>query len=172
MGRQDATQRRLLLQSGSQGEHPKAHLADFSGILHADGYAGFRNLYEATQPDKPAAIQEAACWAHVRRKFFDLTTSPGTHSIAQETLVRIGELYDIENAIRGAPPDRRKTIRHQGGQNWMPIRGEYWTPIDSRKNWLFAGSDEGGERAAAILSLIETAKLNDLEPEAYPRQVC
>lgn len=85
-----------------KGEHPKAHLADFSGILHADGYAGFRHLYEATQPDKPATIQEAACWAHVRRKSFDLTTSPGTDPIAEETLVRIGELYDIENATRGA----------------------------------------------------------------------
>jgi len=41
---------------------------------------------------------------HVRRKFFDLTTNPGTHPIAEETLVRIGDLYDIENAIRGAPP--------------------------------------------------------------------
>ncbi|MBB3353313.1 hypothetical protein FHT70_003259 [Rhizobium sp. BK049] len=43
-----------------KGEHPKAHRADFSGILHADGYAGFRELYEPTKPDKPAAIQEAA----------------------------------------------------------------------------------------------------------------
>lgn len=37
--------------------------------------------------------------------------------------------------------------------------------------WLFAGSDKGGERAAAILSLIETAKLNGLDPEAYLRDV-
>jgi transposase len=40
-----------------------------------------------------------------------------------------------------------------------------------RKNWLFAGSDSGGERAAAIYSLIETAKLNGLDPEAYLRTV-
>jgi transposase len=202
-----------------KGEHPKAHLADFSGILHADGYAGFRDLYEATQPDKPAAIQEAACWAHVRRKFFDLTTSPGTHPIAEETLVRIGELYDIENAIRGAPPDGRKTIRQRQAKPKIEALRRWWDKmlaelprssstaeairyaitrwaslcrflddgtieIDNnaaerairpialgRKNWLFAGSDKGGERAAAILSLIETAKLNGLDPEAYLRDV-
>ncbi|KXF76499.1 transposase [Paramesorhizobium deserti] len=202
-----------------KGEHPKAHLADFQGILHADGYAGFRDLYEATKPDKPAAIQEAACWAHVRRKFFDLTTSPGTHPIAEETLVRIGELYDIENAIRGAPPDRRKTIRQSQSKPKAEALRRWWDKmltelprssstaeairyaitrwaslcrflddgtieIDNnaaerairpialgRKNWLFAGSDKGGERAAAILSLIETAKLNGLDPEAYLRDV-
>lgn len=202
-----------------KGDHPKAHLADFSGILHADGYAGFRDLYEATQPGKPAAIQEAACWAHVRRKFFDLTTSLGTHPIAEETLVRIGELYDIENAIRGAPPDRRKTIRQSQAKPKIEALRRWWDKmltelprssstaeairyaitrwaslcrflddgtieIDNnaaerairpialgRKNWLFAGSDKGGERAAAILSLIESAKLNGLNPEAYLRQV-
>lgn len=40
-----------------------------------------------------------------------------------------------------------------------------------RKNYLFAGSDAGGERAAAIYSLIGTAKLNGLDPEAYLRDV-
>lgn len=202
-----------------KGEHPKAHLADFSGILHADGYAGFRDLYEATQPDKAAAIQEAACWAHVRRKFFDLTTSHGTHPIAEETLVRIGELYDVENAIRGAPPDRRKTIRQSQAKPKIEALRRWWDKmltelprssstaeairyaitrwaslcrffddgtieIDNnaaerairpialgRKNWLFAGSDKGGERAAAILSLIESAKLNGLDPESYLRDV-
>ncbi|WP_181149595.1 hypothetical protein [Ensifer aridi] len=69
MGRRDAARRLLLYSPDRKGEHPKAHLADFSG--------------------------------------------PGTHPIAEETLVRIGELYDIENAIRGAPPDRRKTIRQR-----------------------------------------------------------
>ena len=40
-----------------------------------------------------------------------------------------------------------------------------------RKNWLFAGSDKGGERAAVVLSLIQTVKLNGLDPEAYLRDV-
>jgi hypothetical protein len=40
-----------------------------------------------------------------------------------------------------------------------------------RKNWLFAGSDEGGHRAAAVASLIATARLNGLDPEAYLRNV-
>ncbi|WFU51873.1 IS66 family transposase [Sinorhizobium terangae] len=109
-----------------KGEHPKAHLASFVGTLHADGYAGFRDLYEATQPNIPAAIQEAACWAHVRRKFFDLTTSPGTHPIAEETLARIGELYDIEKAIRGAPPDRRKTIRQSQAKSKIEALRRWW----------------------------------------------
>ncbi len=69
-----------------KGEHPKAHFATFSGTLHADGY-------EASKINEPARIQEAACWAYVRRKFFDLTAaSAGTHPIAEETLIRIGGL--------------------------------------------------------------------------------
>nr|WP_244563700.1 transposase [Ensifer aridi] len=67
-----------------------------------------------------------ASWAHVRRKFFDLTTSPGTHPIAEETLVRIGELYDIENAIRGAPPDRRKTIRQSQSKPKIKALRRWW----------------------------------------------
>ena len=79
-------------------------------MRHADGYAGFRDLYDPDKPDSPPTILEAACWAHARRKFFDLTTS-GTAPIAEEALLRIGELYDIEKAIRGGPPDARKAAR-------------------------------------------------------------
>jgi transposase len=49
-----------------KGEHPAKHLAEFRGVLQADAYAGFNLLYE------DGRIQEAACWAHVRRKFYDL----------------------------------------------------------------------------------------------------
>ncbi|MFT4133743.1 IS66 family transposase [Labrys sp. (in: a-proteobacteria)] len=202
-----------------KGRHPKAHLARFSGTLHADGYAGFNDLYEPTRIDKPASIQEAACWAHVRRKFFDLTTSPASHPIAEETLIRIGQLYDIESTIRGAPPDRRRAVRQKKTRaliealrlwldskllelprasrtaeairyartRWISLCrfiDDGTIEIDNnaaerairpialgRKNWLFAGSDKGGERAAAVLSLIETAKLNGLDPEAYLRDV-
>ena len=83
-----------------KGQHPRIHLAGFTGTLHADGYAGFDRLFEGGR------IQEAACWAHARRKFFDLyeaTQSP----IAKEALDRIGALYAIESEIRGKPPARR-----------------------------------------------------------------
>ena len=82
-----------------KGLHPRQHLAAFSGVLHADGYAGFRDLYEPHKLGSPPTILKAACWAHARRKFFDLTVS-GKVPIAEEALRRIGELYDIEKAIR------------------------------------------------------------------------
>jgi len=197
-----------------KGIHPQTHLKAFAGILHADGYAGFKGLY---QPGN-SGIVERACWAHVRRKFFDLTVA-GAAPVAEEALRRIGELYDIEADIRGSPPDERRKIRQQRAaaklkalRAWLErerarLPGKSATAqairyalsrwkalarylddgtieIDNnaaerairpialgRKNWLFAGSDNGGERAAGIASLIETARLNGLDPQAYLRDV-
>jgi hypothetical protein len=90
--------------SDRKGEHPQAHLKDFRGVIHADGYAGFNELFAGGR------IVEAACWAHVRRKFFDVhaaTASP----IAKEALDRIGQLYAVEKRINGSPPDRRRQER-------------------------------------------------------------
>jgi transposase len=87
-----------------KGIHPRAHLSPFTGALHADGYAGFERLFETGR------IHEIACWAHARRKFYDLfeaTQSP----IAKEALDRIAALYDIESEIRGKPPDERRAVR-------------------------------------------------------------
>jgi transposase len=195
-----------------QGDHPQQHLSGFSGTLQADGYAGFNRLYEGGQ------IQEAACWAHVRRKFFDLDQ---THAspIAAEALARIGQLYGIEREIRGRAPDDRRQVRQSRIRPLLDQLHEWlhatlaklskksavasainyalgrWTAllrfcedgrveIDNnaaeralravaigRKNYLFAGADSGGERAAAIYSLIGSAKLNGLDPEAYLRHV-
>jgi hypothetical protein len=201
-----------------KGEHPRKHLESFRGVLHADGYAGFRHLYEPKKPGEAPAILEAACMAHVRRKFFDLTMA-GPAPIAEEAIKRIGEFYDIEALIRGAPPSLRREIRQkQTAPRFKALRGwleaslaqlpqksktaetiryalTRWTALGrfiddgaieidnnaaerairpitlGRKNWLFAGSDSGGQRAAGILSLIETAKLNGLDPEAYLRTV-
>jgi transposase len=201
-----------------KGQHPKEHLAAFSGVLHADGYAGFRNLYLPRKPNEAPTILEASCWAHVRRKFFDLTAS-NPAPIAEVALRRIGELYDIEKAIRGESPDIRKSVRQASSRpvlealrlwlddnlkrlphksvtaeairyaisRWFSLcrfLDDGSIEIDNnaaerairpialgRKNWLFAGSDKGGERAAAILSLIETAKLNGIDPEAYLRDI-
>jgi transposase len=199
-----------------KGEHPRRHLQDFIGVLQADGYAGFDRLYNDQDPHHP--IKEAACWAHVRRKFYDIqvaTDSP----IAGEALTRIGELYGIETEIRGQLPETRRQIRHAraapkltelhqwlistakklskksdlaGAIHYALARWKALTryqddgrvEIDNnaaeralravalgRKNYLFAGADCGGERAAAIYSLIGTAKLNDIDPEAYLRYV-
>jgi hypothetical protein len=191
-----------------KSEHPAKHLANFRGTLQADGYAGFNRLYEK------GSIVEAACWAHVRRKFYDLYQAHQS-PIAKEALDRIAALYAIEKEIRGHPPDERREIRQQRSlpllnalQVWLKdctaklsrksevtVAIHYalgrWTQllryvndglleIDNnsaerslravavgRKNFLFAGSDAGGERAAAMYSLIGTAKLNGVDPEAY-----
>jgi transposase len=195
-----------------KGEHPQLHLKSFKGILHADGYAGFNAIFDAGH------VTEAACWAHVRRKFFDVHVANGS-PIAKEALDRIGALYGIEDSIRGKPPDERRQYREEHAaphladlKAWLEAtltklsaktdlaaamryglgRWDALTrylhdgriEIDNnaaersirgialgRKNWLFAGSDAGGGRAAAIYSLIETAKLNGIDPETYLRSI-
>ena len=195
-----------------KGERPREHLKDFSGFLQADGYAGFDGLYES------GGGVEVACWAHVRRKFFDVHQANGS-AIAREALDRIGALYAIEAEIRGQPPDDRLRMRQAradplladlktwleatrpklSGKSDLAAAIRYalsrWDALPrycddgrleidnnaaersirplalGRKNYLFAGSDAGGRRAAAIYSLIETAKLNGLDPQAYLRQV-
>jgi transposase len=197
-----------------KGEHPQQHLRDFRGTLQADAFAGFNALYE----DAERGIAEAACWAHVRRKFYDLHQAHAS-PVAAEALRRIGELYAIESEIRGRDPDKRMQIRQTRARplldsmyEWLQATlaqlsrkstvaaaigyalgrwpallrycGDGQLEIDNnaaeralravaigRKNYLFAGADSGGERAAAIYSLIGTAKLNGLDPEAYLRDV-
>src|SRR6202040_3745661 len=89
-----------------KGEHPQAHLTDFRGVIHADGYAGFNELFAGGR------IVEAACWAHVRRKFFDVH-APTASPIAKEALDRIGQLYAVEKTINGSLPDRRRQERQR-----------------------------------------------------------
>ena len=134
-----------------KGERPRAHLASFAGVLQADAYAGFDRLYGEK-------IKEAACWAHVRRKFYDIHVALAS-PIATEALERIGRLYEIEEDIRGRSSEERQAVRKARAVAL------------GRKNRLFAGSHDGGERAAALYSLIGTAKLNELDPEAYLRNV-
>jgi len=195
-----------------KGEHPAQHLRDFRGTLQADAYAGFNQIYEK------GLIQEAACWAHVRRKFYELQQAHAS-PIATDAIERIGQLYRIENEIRGRLPDERREIRNARACPVLDSLHEWleaslaklsrksdtaaavryaltlWDAlvrycddgrleIDNnaaeralravalgRKNYLFAGSDAGGERAALIYSLIGSAKLNGLDPEAYLREV-
>jgi len=194
------------------GEHPEKHLVDYSGLMQADAYAGFNGLYVAGR--QPGPITEAACWAHARRKLFELAELQKA-PIAIEAVRRIDELFVIEREINGLAPDQRVAIRAQRSkplvddlERWMrqerrklssrsPLAKalayslKRWEALTrflddgricmtnnaaeravrgiamGRKNWTFAGSDSGGRRAAAIYTLIETCKLNDVDPRAW-----
>jgi transposase len=197
-----------------KGERPRAHLQRFRGILQADAYGGFNGLYD--REDEP--LIEAACWAHARRKFFEIYESVAS-PIALEALRRIAALYKIEDEIRGKSPEARRAVRQSRSApllkdlyDWLratvrkvskksplasaigytlslwsaltryaadgsieidnnPVERELRSVALGRKNYLFAGSDAGGERAAAFYSLIGTAKLSGLNPESYLRYV-
>lgn len=89
-----------------KGVHPQTHLKDYQGVLQADAYTGFDELY------KNGAIKEAACMAHARRKIYDVHVrhpSPTT----KEALERIGKLYGIEAEIRGQAAEYRLAIRQE-----------------------------------------------------------
>ncbi len=191
-----------------KGRWPRDHLKDFTGWLHADGYAGFEELY------RHGNIKEVACLAHIRRKFFDIHASQGS-GIAKEALERIAELYQIEASIRGDPPDKREVVRQEQAvpciddlEEWLraqlsqlsgksalagairygltrlkrlrPYLEDGRLSIDNnaaergmrsialgRKNYLFMGSENGGKAAAIAYTLIETAKLNGVDPQAW-----
>jgi len=198
-----------------KADHAHALLKDCRGFLHADGYAGFASLYEADpKTGAPAPLTEVACWAHARRKIYDVhveTKSPA----AAEALERIARLFAIDADIRGRSPAERAAARQQrsapiladlrafldatlaqiSGKSSLAGAIRYatsrWSALTryvddgrlemsnnaaerairplalGRKNYLFAGSDEGGRRAATIYTLIESARLNDIDPEAW-----
>ena len=208
------------------GEHPQSHLARYSGIFQADAFGGYNKLYEAGRA--PGPILEAACWAHARRKFFELAdlaklaarkaqskkpvfTSP----TAVEAVRRIDALFDVERGVVGQLPAARLAARQELSvplaaalENWLRFERAKLSRHDDlavamdymltrwpaftrflddgricltnnaaeralrgialgRKSWLFAGSDRGGRRAAMMYSLIVTAKMNDVDPQAW-----
>jgi transposase len=195
-----------------KGLHPSAHLHKFCGILQADAYSGFAALYQSGR------ILEASCWAHVRRKFYDLYVASRS-PIAAEAIQRIGALYAIEREIRGKMPAERAAVRqeragalleqlhawlsttlrtvsaksqlaaaiHYALVRWTELtryRDDGRIEIDNnsaersirpivlgRRNYLFAGSDAGGERAANLYSLINSALLNAMDPYLYLRHL-
>jgi len=195
-----------------KAERPADHLQGFRGVLQVDGYAGFERL--TARGD----IVLAACWAHVRRKFYDLHEATGS-PIAAEALRRIAELYAVERTILGRADDARRQVRNTSTRPllvmmkpWLetelgrvPPAGPLaeairyalgrWpalcrflddgrieldnNPVErairpialGRKNHLFAGSDGGGARWATVCSLIATAKLNNVEPYAWLKDV-
>lgn len=209
-----------------KGEHPHAHLARYAGILQADAYDGYNQLYLAGR--HPGPIQQAACWSHARRPFFvmadieenarrkaagkqEIALSP----IAIEVVRRIDALFEIERSINGKSAlerlavrqmlsrplaeDLRSYMREQAAKlspahdlfkafNYILKRWASFTLLLEdgrvclsnnaaerglrgialgRKSWLFCGSDRGGRRAAAMYSLIVTAKMNRVDPQAW-----
>src|SRR5688500_14833965 len=194
-----------------KGEHPAAHLAGFRGVLQVYGYSGFKRLLAGRPPDQ---IKLAFCWAHCRRRFYELHQATGS-PLAEEALRRIGELYRIEAEVRGRPADERRAARQERSKSivdalhaWLTAQLErvsgrsnlaeairyalrHWQglvlfledgrleldtnvierairPISlGRKNSLFAGSDGGARHWAVVASLIATAKLNGVEPQAW-----
>jgi transposase len=204
-------------------EHPVRHLKAFSGILQADAYGGYNELYDPSRAEGP--ITSALCWAHARRQFFELAdiaanarrgkNAGAISPIALEAVKRIDALFEIERGINGLAMEERLRIRKEQSapllaalEAWLrEQRGRLSRsasvaePIDymlkrwdrfarfiddgricltnnaaeralrgfalGRKSWLFAGSDRGAERAAVMATLIMTAKLNDVDPQAW-----
>jgi transposase len=204
-------------------EHPTRHLQAFTGILQADAYSGYNELYDASRTQGP--ITPALCWAHARRQFFELAdiaanarrgkNAGAISPIALEAVKRIDALFDIERGINGQSAEQRLRVRKEQSASLLAAL-EAWLrqqrsrlsnsssvakPIDymlrrwdrfarfiddgricltnnaaeralrgfalGRKSWLFAGSERGADRAAVMATLIMTAKLNDIDPQAW-----
>ena len=192
--------------------HPEEHLRAYAGVMQADAYGGFNRLYEERR--NPAPIIEAACWAHARRKFYDLARIMKA-PIAVEAIERIDALFAIEREINGRSAEHRLIVRNERSRPlinelhaWLTQQRARLSPksetakaIDyalkrwpafsrfledgricmsnnaaeremraiavGRHNWTFAGSDNGGRRAAVLYTLIATAKLNGVDPQAW-----
>lgn len=201
-----------------KGEHALALLGACRGFLHADAYAGFKELYAADRKTGRPPLTEVACWAHARRGLYEVAVATGS-AIAKEALERIAALFAIEAGIHGLQPSERLAVRRQEAvsqltelkafldralarisrkstlaqavryvlSHWQALlrytadgRLEMTNnaaerairPLAlGRKNWLFAGADSGGDRAALMYTIIHTARLNRLDPEAYLRHV-
>jgi transposase len=205
--------------------HPNRHLAGWQGILQADAYGGYNDLYRGDRD--PGPVGSTLCWSHARRKFFELADIKGNlregkpaHDIspvALEAVARIDALFDIERQINGLDATSRLEVRQRLSRplvenlhDWMqtergtmskhnPVakaigymfRKDRWEAFTrfledgracltnnaaeralrgvalGRKSWLFAGSERGGDRAAFMYSLIVTAKMNDIDPQAW-----
>ncbi|MEZ5567849.1 MAG: IS66 family transposase [Halioglobus sp.] len=193
------------------GKACRDFLEDWQGQLVCDDYQGYKAGFAQ-------GVTEVGCWAHARRKFFELAER-GNSPISDQALAIIGQLYDVEREIKDKPPDERQRMReahsrpiiehlrewliHQRSgltdgtrtakaidyslnrwealtryldngavpidNNWIENQVRPWAL--GRKNWLFAGSLRSGQRAANVMSLIQSAKINGLDPQAYLRDV-
>lgn len=196
-------------QSSRSGSHASAFLGGWRGRLMVDDYVGYKALFKT-------GITELGCWAHARRKFYELQVANGS-PIAQEALARIGQFYEIERRGREMGQWEREALRREEARPSLDALFEWmwqmrktvadgsgtaraldyslkrWealaryadsgdAPIDNnaventirpiaigKKNWLFAGSERAGQRAAAIQTLFGTARLNGLDPYTWLR---
>ena len=196
---------------GRAGKHASEILQGFNGILQVDGYTGYNSVLD---PKTNGDIRLAYCWAHARRKLYELTQHSSA-PIANEGLKQINALYRIEKQIRGLTAEERLAIRKEKTapkiavfKAWLDQArsqvstksptgealkyiAKYWNglilfltdgriemdnntvertirPIAlNRKNALFAGHETGAQNWAVLASLIETCKLNGIEPHGY-----
>ncbi|HEY5818055.1 MAG TPA: IS66 family transposase [Mesorhizobium sp.] len=202
-------------ENGRGGECVERHLEGYAGLLQVDGWGAYNRLAEAKRRGGPLRL--AACWAHLRRKFYELHVS-GVSYVASETVERMAKLWKIEERIRGHDPDLRCAARQERSAAIVADLWPFWEEelarisgksrlaeairyaksrrealerflrdgrldIDSnaverairpqtitRKNALFAGSDGGGQTWATIATLLQTAKMNDVDPSAWLTQ--
>lgn len=209
-----------------KGVHPQTHLRDWGGVLQADAFSGYNELYKPGRP--PGAIVEAGCWAHARRKFFvlaDLEAAErkkargekpqAVYPKALEAVRLIDALFAVERTVNGSASEERRAVRQASSapvvaelEAWLADTRSQITRVHDlakaihyltarwpsftrflddgrvclsnnaaeralrgialgRKSWLFCGSDRGGQRAAFMYSLMVTAKLNDVDPQAW-----
>ena len=199
---------------GRGGKYADDILQGFSGILQVDGYAGYNRLLKRVSQD----VQLAYCWAHARRKLYDVAKASAA-PIAQEGLKQIAAFYRIEADIKGRSADARLVARIErtkpklvAFEEWLTQSraqvsaksptgealkyiAKYWTGLNqfitdgrieidnntvertirpialNRKNALFAGHEAGAQNWAMLASLIETCKLNAIEPHAYITEI-
>lgn len=197
-------------------QHPVGHLDGYQGWVHADDYAGFKDIFDPLKANRLGAkpAKEMACLAHVRRKFVDIFSATGS-ATAEEVIARIAKLYAVEKAAKGLSPDERVAMRQEHAkpvfddlETWLheilprysgkspmakairhalsrlPKARAYLSngalALDNnaaeramkpvaigRRNWTFAGSEGGGKAMAVAYTLIETAKMNGVEPQAW-----
>jgi hypothetical protein len=200
-------------QETRHGDFAKEFLHGFQGVLQADGYSGYHCV--AGQQ----GITAIGCWAHARRKFYDVWKLAKQEGVASKALEMIGKLYTIEAEIKDQSIDKKLKTRQEKSKpildafyqwlneikpNVQPKGGlakaigyalnqkehlmyyvkDGLVDIDNnkaerhikpfavgRKNWLFMGSPDGARAGATLYSLIETAKLNGLNPEGYLKHV-
>lgn len=208
-------------------EHPTRHLTGWTGLLRADAYGGYNDLYR--HDHKPAPVRSALCWSHARRKFFELADVKATarkgrsvaeeiSPVALEAVKRFDAISDVEREINGLTAVARHDARQRLARpmvsdlhdwlrserarmskhnplakaiNYMFEEDGRWEAFTrflddgricltnnaaeralrgvalGRKAWLFAGSPRGGDRAAFIYSLIVTARMNNVDPQAW-----
>jgi len=197
------------------GECVARHLEGYHGILQVDGYAAYNRLAGSAGANDGVTL--AACFAHVRRKFYDLHAN-GSSQLATKTLTTMAKLWMIEDEIRGRAPEARRQVRQEKSATIVAELFEMWEKelprlsgksklaeairyaiarrpalerfladgrieIDSniverairpqtitRKNSLFAGSHGGGRAWATIATLLQTAKMNSVDPNAWLTQ--